>query len=439
MPPIARRRSSRRLNNKLRRQDHVDLSGINQNMNGICGDSNRVSVDSSILNTKTEELSPLPSSRKQQRRRRSSRGNSSITELAKEIVINRKRVVLITGAGLSVASGIRPFRGKSNHQSEALWTQNIWTMATRESFRKDPSGWYNDFWLPCLSLPPLVRPNAAHRAVQWLLEQSTSGGAEALRIRMITQNVDGLLPPNPLHTIEAHGRLGLYKCIPDEDSDTDSESDDDDDRLVHLGHRRKWRRHRRAQNNEDESRCDRSLRRDLRHLSSNADACKSHLQQCPYQSEKSVSIDQIEPLAIQGNLRRGRGLLTEAPKCPYCGNTLAPQALLFDEGYHSHDFYEFQKMEEWLAEAEVIVFVGTSFAVRLPEVTLEHARAMRIPVYNFNSHDVLSPTPILDAHNIRGLAEETLLLLVQEVAELQRTSNVRRTSTRLRQREYVHK
>jgi len=114
---------------------------------------------------------------------------------------------------------------------------------------------------------------------------------------------------------------------------------------------------------------------------------------------------------------------------------LAPQALLFDEGYHSHDFYEFQKMEEWLAEAEVIVFVGTSFAVRLPEVTLEHARAMKIPVYNFNAHDMLSPTPILDAYNIKGLAEETLPLLVQEVAELQRSSNIRRTSTRLRQRE----
>lgn len=55
--------------------------------------------------------------------------------------------------------------------------------------------------------------------------------------------------------------------------------------------------------------------------------------------------------------------------------------------------------------------------------------------YNFNKHDVLSPTLILDAHNIRGPAEETLPLLVQEVAELQRNSNIRRTSTRLRQRE----
>jgi len=329
---------------------------------------------------------------------------------------------------MSVASGIRPFRGKSNHHNEALWTQHIWTTATRETFRKDPLDWYNGFWLPCLSLPPTVKPNAAHCAVRWLLEQSSTGGTEALKIKMITQNVDGLLPPNPLHTIEAHGRLGLYKCIPDVDSDTDSESDDDEDRPVHLGHRRKWKRRRESPIGSHNS-------YNTRRCSSSTTKRGSRFRNCPYQNEKSITIDQIEPSSVREKLRRGKGPLPEAPKCPNCKKTLAPQALLFDEGYHSHDFYEFQKMEEWLAEAEVIVFVGTSFAVRLPEVTLEHARAKKIPVYNINTHDMLTPTNILDAYNIRGPAEKTLPLLAHEVAELQRTSNVRRTSTRLRQRE----
>ena len=352
MPPNGQKRTRRRSNRVLRQADNESPD------KGDATDEKTRMGDNDEEDEKNEEPSS-PSSRRC-RRRRSARGNSSIMGLAKEIVTNRKRVVLITGAGLSVASGIRPFRGKSNLKSEALWTQHIWTNATRETFRKDPLGWYNDFWLPCLSLPPTVRPNAAHRAVHWLLEQSTSGGAEALKIRMITQNVDGLLPPNPMHTIEAHGRLGLYKCIPDEDSDTDSESDEDDDRLVHLGHRRKWRR----RNKKDK-------RRRRSH------SCSSH---CPYQNEKSVTVDQIEPSSIHENLKKGKGPLSESPNCPHCSNTLAPQALLFDEGYHSHDFYEFQKMEEWLAEAEVIVFIGTSFAVRLPEVALEHARAKKIPV-----------------------------------------------------------
>lgn len=404
MPPIGHRRT-RRTSTADRGENAVVTSD---------DDGSDTSHDSN--ENGGEESSTKTSSPSRKRRRRSARGNSSIAELAKEIVTNRKKVVFITGAGLSVASGIRPFRGKSNLKSEALWTQHIWTNATRETFRKDPLDWYNDFWLPCLSLPSNVRPNAGHRAVNWLLEQSATGGTEALQIKMITQNVDGLLPPNPSHTIEAHGRLGLYKCIPDEDSDTDSESDEDDDRLVHLGHRRKW------------------SRRHVQHKRGKR-SCKSRFQYCPYQHEKSVAIDQIEPQSIQGNLKKGKGPLSEAPKCPHCSNILAPQALLFDEGYHSHDFYEFRKMEEWLAEAEVIVFIGTSFAVRLPEVTLEHARARKIPVYNFNAYDLLKPTSILDAYNIKGRAEETLPLLVQEVAELQRNSNVRRSSNRIRQRE----
>ena len=351
MPSIGSRRTTRRRTNRERGENDDGSPDENNEMNiNIENNSEEIS--------KNDENKPSPS---RKRRRRSARGNSSINALAKEIVTNRKKIVLITGAGLSVASGIRPFRGKSNLKSEALWTQHIWQNATRETFRKDPLNWYNDFWLPCLSLPKNVAPNAGHKAVHWLLDQSTSGGAEGLRIKMITQNVDGLLPPNPSHTIEAHGRLGLYKCIPDEDSDTDSESDEDNDRLVHLGHRRKW------------------SKRKIVHKRGKR-SCKRKSQYCPYQYEKSVSIDQIEPPGIQSNLKQGKGPLSEAPKCPYCSNILAPQALLFDEGYHSHDFYEFQKMEEWLAEAEVIVFIGTSFAVRLPEVTLEHARARKIPV-----------------------------------------------------------
>jgi NAD-dependent deacetylase len=311
------------------------------------------------------------------RRRRSSRGNSSLTELAKEICLYQKRVVFITGAGISVASGVRPFRGSSG-----VWTQHIWTTATREAFRKNPLEWYNEFWLPCLSLPENAKPNQGHGALSELLARYPK------TVRMITQNVDGLHPPSQQSMIEAHGRLGLFKCMPSDDSDTDSDSDDDDDRLVHLGHRRKQR------------------------LAMKKKAC-------PYQQKESLTVDQVEPSKVRKSLQRGDGRLTEAPKCPSCRNCIAPQALLFDEGYHSHDFYQFQRMEQWMAEAEVIVFVGTSFAVRLPEIALEHARAEAIPVYNFNTQDMLDSTVRLNATNVTGPSEETLPLLYQACQELQ--------------------
>ena len=307
------------------------------------------------------------------KRRRSSRGNSSLSELAGHIVIHRKRIVVITGAGVSVASGVRPFRG-----STGVWTQVIWSTATREAFRRSPLDWYNQFWLPCLSLPENPKPNPGHLALEQLLLENAN-------IHMITQNVDGLHPPSN-RLIEAHGRLGLYKCLPEEDSDTDSDSDDDDERPVHLGHRRKHR------------------------------TMKQHI--CRYQKSDSLTVDQLEPfhareaLHSSGLKADGSRRLKQAPKCPSCGNCVAPQALLFDEGYHSHDFYQFQKMEDWLAHAEVLVFVGTSFAVTLTEVALAHAREYSLPVYNFNTQDFLESNMRLNAANITGPSEETLPLLL---------------------------
>lgn len=319
---------------------------------------------------------------RQTQRRRSSRGNHSLSELAKEIVLYRKRVVFITGAGISVASGVRPFRGSSG-----VWATTIWTNATREAFRKDPLKWYNEFWLPNLSLPKDAKPNAAHFALHELSQRYPSS------MHIITQNVDGLhLPSKQL--IEAHGRLGLFKCMPDEDSDTDDDDDDDDHRLVHLGHRRKRR------------------------------LAVKKAQGCPYQQQESLAAHQIQPPQVGGALELGSGRIKATPQCPACRNAVAPQALLFDEGYHSHDFYQFQAMEDCLAEAELIVFVGTSFAVRLPEIALEHARAQKIPVYNFNTQDMLEATVRLNATNVKGPSEELLPRLLQEIDTLEETLGI---------------
>jgi hypothetical protein len=53
-------------------------------------------------------------------RRRSSRGNSSLSLLAHAIADN-KNVLFITGAGLSVKSGIKPFRGHDGLWEDVLW------------------------------------------------------------------------------------------------------------------------------------------------------------------------------------------------------------------------------------------------------------------------------------------------------------------------------
>lgn len=159
-----------------------------------------------------------------QRTRASARGIAGFTSLADRIVNRRENVVFITGAGLSAASGVRPFRTSGSAKKPAthrtaglppmagLWDEVIWTTATRACFRKDPLRWYNEFWIPHFrqmtnggkggALGP-ISPNPGHFALGELLK-------EFANVRQITQNIDSLQSPRE-HLIEAHGRIGLYK------------------------------------------------------------------------------------------------------------------------------------------------------------------------------------------------------------------------------------
>lgn len=398
----------------------------------------------------------------QVKRRVRSRGSEAALQTLAGLIVENKNVVFITGAGLSVASGIRPFRSnplqadgepsspaqydshkRPKHVLQAgLWNDVIWSTATRESFRKDPAKWYTEFWIPHFcgqgKAGLLYRPNRGHHALQSLLKGYSN-------VKQITQNIDGLQNDETTRQqlVEVHGRANLFKCCPDSDSendddseDGDSDSDDDGERTVHLGHRRKSRWMRQRYSNEYD---------DGRYY-------------CPYQYLESLTADQLKPFGGFGDTpssapaaatasdcsssgsatsmpRSGLALCNgqrsnmqepvssfkdTVPSCPACGNNVMPQALLFDEGYHSHSFYQFETVEDWLHAADVIVFVGTSFAVRLTQVALQQARDNELPVYNFNlQHDRLKSTARLNVSNIVGPATETLPKLVDACCQLQ--------------------
>jgi NAD-dependent deacetylase len=81
--------------------------------------------------------------RKRSRRGRAATNDSSLDELA-ECIAGGKRVVFITGAGLSVASGVPTFRGHDN----SVWSTMLMEWGTRAKFLEDPLAWFNTFWLP---------------------------------------------------------------------------------------------------------------------------------------------------------------------------------------------------------------------------------------------------------------------------------------------------
>jgi hypothetical protein len=94
--------------------------------------------------------------------------------------------------------------------------------------------------------------------------------------------------------------------------------------------------------------------------------------------------------------------------------------LLFDEAYHSHDAYQFERIENLLEHAQVLVFVGTSFqgGVRLTQVALDHARKSGLDVFNFNIYDRVQQSSEFRVQNVLGPAQETLVKLQQAVQEL---------------------
>jgi NAD-dependent deacetylase len=123
---------------------------------------------------------------------------------ARSLVRRARRVVALTGAGVSAESGVPTFRG-----SGGLWKEyRAEDLATPGAFARDARlvwewyGWRRSLVLACA-------PNAAHRAL-------ASAAATRPEFHVVTQNVDGLhaaacgdAAPLPL---ELHGSLFRNRC-----------------------------------------------------------------------------------------------------------------------------------------------------------------------------------------------------------------------------------
>jgi NAD-dependent deacetylase len=120
-----------------------------------------------------------------------------------------KRVTVVTGAGLSAASGIPTFRGAVS----SIWQLTSAAKARRSVLLADPLRWYNEFWLKHFPDSFLhCKPNAGHEALANI-------AAACSEMSIVTQNIDGLHQstaaawPHSAQLAECHGRLGLYKCV----------------------------------------------------------------------------------------------------------------------------------------------------------------------------------------------------------------------------------
>ncbi|GAM29121.1 hypothetical protein SAMD00019534_122970, partial [Acytostelium subglobosum LB1] len=264
-----------------------------------------------------------------------------LEKLSNELLCG-KRVVFVTGAGLSVPSGLAAYRGTK----QATWENFIMDWGTRKKFKQNPTNWWNQFWLRTHEKQEYIdaQPNPGHFAISSLVD--------LCNVRVITQNIDELhlksKIPEP-KVIEIHGRIGLYKCIKPG---------------------------------------------------------------CIYSYDKSINDLDINRYAINNTSMKGGDLMINAPDCPNCRAPILPQSLLFDEDYNSHSFLRYHDAMNWIDNADVFVFVGTSFSVGITDEIVYQSKQYGKSLYNFNLYP---EEKIKSMVNILGGSEITLPMLERMV------------------------
>lgn len=121
-------------------------------------------------------------------------------ELIKDQINSIRKVVFVTGAGISQESGIPTFRGK-----DGLWkNHDSMKLATIDAFYDNPElvwEWYNERRKNIFA----AQPNFGHKAIAEL--------EKYVKVVVLTQNIDGLhQKAGSSEVLELHGSIIKIKC-----------------------------------------------------------------------------------------------------------------------------------------------------------------------------------------------------------------------------------
>ena len=121
-------------------------------------------------------------------------------EIIKDQVGDAKKIIFVTGAGISHESGIPTFRGK-----DGLWrNHDAMKLATIDAFYENPRlvwEWYNERRRNVFA----AQPNQGHKAIAEL--------EKYVEVVFLTQNIDGLhQKAGSTQVLELHGSIIKIKC-----------------------------------------------------------------------------------------------------------------------------------------------------------------------------------------------------------------------------------
>ena len=115
-------------------------------------------------------------------------------------------LAVVTGAGISLASGIPTFRGTD---PDAVWKRDVTELGTNRYFQEDPVGswqWYTSRFDQVLD----KSPNPAHHALVAIEQWHCARGGEFV---LVTQNVDTLHEKAGARAlIKVHGSADRVRC-----------------------------------------------------------------------------------------------------------------------------------------------------------------------------------------------------------------------------------
>ena len=115
-------------------------------------------------------------------------------------------LLVVTGAGVSLASGIPTFRGTD---PGAVWANDVTELGTNKYFERDPVGSWR-WYLSRFARLDDARPNPAHHALVALERWHVARGGEFL---LVTQNVDTLHDDAGSQAlVHVHGRADRVRC-----------------------------------------------------------------------------------------------------------------------------------------------------------------------------------------------------------------------------------
>ncbi len=133
---------------------------------------------------------------------------AELIEKLRDFANTSKRLTVLTGAGISVESGLPTFRGPKGYWTVESKEYHSQEMATNAMFQRQP----NEVWKWYLyrrGIYHAAQPNAGHTAIAELEERFGD------RFTLITQNVDGLhlrAGNSPKRTYQIHGNIDYMRC-----------------------------------------------------------------------------------------------------------------------------------------------------------------------------------------------------------------------------------